>query len=165
VIYADPVRHRLEQLFGTSADVGLPGPRGIGSGRSPAPAFDSPPLGDADTVSLLFRGCGPLRRGFGRMHARRLTIARRQLDRVNADMLCIVLRASPVDQARDCSWLRLVSPRRISLSVRSRRITHHEPDEDRERDRELRVFEPVVDDAKGGNHEECRAARWSQPAG
>ena len=65
--------------------------------RSGFVLVDSPPVGDPDTASLLSFVDGVL---FivdcRRMHARELSIARRQLDRVNAEMLGIVFnRATP----------------------------------------------------------------------
>ena len=65
--------------------------------RSGLVLVDSPPLGDADAVSLLPLVDAVLFVVDARhMHARKLTICRRQLDRVNADLLGIVFnRASP----------------------------------------------------------------------
>jgi len=59
--------------------------------RSGFVLVDSPSLGDADAVSILPRMDAVL---FvvdcRRMHSRRLVVARRQLDRVNADLLGVV---------------------------------------------------------------------------
>jgi capsular exopolysaccharide synthesis family protein len=144
VICADPTRHRLEQFFGASADVGLtqvlagsaplglallpnvvrnlsllPCGRPTGSEtelsqsgamravfdsireRSDFVLVDSPPLGDADAISLMpvvdsvlfVVDCRS-------MHARRLSIARRQLDRVNADVLGVVFNRATASVTR-----------------------------------------------------------------
>ena len=139
-ICADPEMHRLEQILGARADIGLtqvlegsvplseallpskiknlsllPCGRATGGDaelsqsnameacfysireRSGFVLVDSPPLGDADAASLLPLVDAVLFVVDARhMHARRLAICRRQLDRLDADMLGIVFnRASP----------------------------------------------------------------------
>ena len=140
VICADPDMHRLEQILGARADIGLtqvldgsvplseallpskiknlsllPCGRATGGDaelsqsdameacfdsireRSGFVLVDSPPLGDADAVSLLPLVDAVLFVVDARhMHPRRLAICRRQLDRLDADILGIVFnRASP----------------------------------------------------------------------
>jgi len=140
VICADPDMHRVEQILGARADIGLaqvldgsvplsealvpskiknlsllPCGRPTGGDvelsqsdamescfdsireRSGFVLVDSPPLGDADAVSLLPLVDAVLFVVDARhMHARRLAIGRRQLDRLNANLLGIVFnRASP----------------------------------------------------------------------
>ena len=131
VICADPEMHRLEQIFGARADIGLtqvldgsvplgqallpsrvsnlsllPCGRATGGDaelsqsdameacfdsireRSGFVLVDSPSLGDADAASLVPLVDAVLFVVDARhMHARRLAIARRQLDRLNADIL------------------------------------------------------------------------------
>ena len=135
MICADPDMHRLEQILGARADIGLtqvldgsvplgeallpsrvsnlsllPCGRATGGDaelsqsdameacfdsireRSGFVLVDSPPLGDADAASLVTpRGCGALRRG-RQTHAREEArdLSRRQLDRLNADVLGVV---------------------------------------------------------------------------
>jgi len=138
-ICADPDMHRLEQILGARADIGLTQvldgsvrlseallasrisnlsvlPCGRATGGDPKlsqsdalEAFfdtirersgfvlvDSPPLDDADAASLLPLVDAVLFVADARhLHARRLVICRRQLDRLNADILGIVFnRAS-----------------------------------------------------------------------
>jgi capsular exopolysaccharide synthesis family protein len=140
VICADPDMHRLEQILGARADIGLaqvldgsvplseallpsrisnlsvlPCGRATGGDaelsqsnameacfdsireRSGLVLVDSPPLADADAASLLPLVDAVLFVADARhLHARRLVICRRQLDRLNADMLGIVFnRVSP----------------------------------------------------------------------
>ena len=140
VICADPYMHRLEQILGARADIGLtqvldgsvplsqallpskiknlsllPCGRATGGDaelsqsdameacfesireRSGFVLVDSPPLGDAEAASLLPLVDAVLFVVDARhMHARRLTICRRQVDRLDADLLGIVFnRASP----------------------------------------------------------------------
>jgi len=140
VICADPDMHRVEQILGARAEIGLtqvldgsvplseallpsrinnlsvlPCGRATGGDaelsqsdaiegcfdaireRSGFVLVDSPPLGDADAASLLPMVDSVLFVVDAKhMHARRLAICRRQLDRLNADMLGIVFnRVSP----------------------------------------------------------------------
>ena len=63
---------------------------------------DSPPLGDPDAVSLLpFVDAVLFVVDCRHMHARRLAVARRQLDRMNADVLGVVFNRATAcgDQA------------------------------------------------------------------